>query len=192
MEMVESGRTGTRIRGLRVVASRENRSGGILLALVAVVCLLISACTDDDPSTNRGEPKVTTSQRNAASEVRHDLEPLMKRFPILGTPTSASWVSGTLRDDRVPGPSTYWIDAVVQLPPEKVAALVAQCGTENSGTQPAVDEKLKDLVPQGSWLTSPGLDKAPRLPEQSGTWNVSYFISQASSTIVLSAVGRTD
>lgn len=191
METTDACRIGTRIRGRRVVASREKRSGGIVLALAAVVCLLISAC-NDDPSNQRGEPNVTTSQRNAASEVRHDLEPLTKRFPILGTPTSAAWVSGTLGDDRVPGPSTYWIDAVVQLPPEKIAALVAKYGTENTGAQPAVDEALKDLVPQGSWLTSPGLEKAPRLPEQSGTWNVSYFISQGSSTIVLSAVGRTD
>lgn len=130
--------------------------------MAAFVCILATAaCTNDDPSPRMGETTVTASQKNEASEVRHDLDPLTRRFPILGTPSSASWVSGTLGNDRMPGPATYWIDAVVQLPPEKISALIAQYGTEGDA-QPVVHEKLKELVPQGPWLTSDGLNNAPR------------------------------
>ncbi len=55
--------------------------------------------------------------------MRTDLEPLTKRFSALGGPVSATWMSGTMGDARVPGPSTYWLDAIVELAPMRARDL---------------------------------------------------------------------
>ena len=65
-----------------------------------------------------------TQAKDGTGSVRHDLEPLTKRFSALATPISATWMSGTLSGDS-PGPSTYWIDGVVTLRPEVAQSLRA-------------------------------------------------------------------
>lgn len=40
-------------------------------------------------------------------------EPLTKRFSVLADPREVQWMSGTYGNPRNPGPSTYWIDAVI-------------------------------------------------------------------------------
>ena len=60
--------------------------------------------------------RTATIHKNAPSGgLRTDSDPLTKRYAVLGTPRGVTWVSGTVGDERVPGPSTYWIDAVVVL-----------------------------------------------------------------------------
>lgn len=98
-------------------------------------------------------------------EVRHgqlrtDLEPLTKRFPALDTPEQVRWLSGTYGDGRAPGPSTYWIDAVITLSQNKT-------------------DELK------TFHTSAGLDKA----FSHDTWVVKAYLVPDDHRLVLVATG---
>ncbi|MCP3811861.1 hypothetical protein NLX62_05895, partial [Mycobacteriaceae bacterium Msp059] len=64
----------------------------------------------------------TTELALETSQIRHDLEPLDKRFPAIGNPNAATWISGTVGAQTgsrvtVPGPSVYWIEAIIKLEP---------------------------------------------------------------------------
>lgn len=54
------------------------------------------------------------AQKSGDGVLGADIEPLTKRFAELGTPVKVHWKSGTLGSDAAPGPSSYWIDAVVE------------------------------------------------------------------------------
>ncbi|MCL2490908.1 MAG: hypothetical protein FWF36_09375, partial [Propionibacteriaceae bacterium] len=62
----------------------------------------------------KAEPR-RRCKKHTRGQRRTDLEPLTKRFPLLGSPVAAIWYSGQMGDDSIPGPTTYWIDAVVTL-----------------------------------------------------------------------------
>jgi hypothetical protein len=64
--------------------------------------------------------------KSKSNPVRHDLEQLTKRFSALGLPIDASWVSGGMGDPGVPGPSLYWIDAIVELKADTASDLEAR------------------------------------------------------------------
>ncbi|MGH3924653.1 MAG: hypothetical protein ACRDTT_17630, partial [Pseudonocardiaceae bacterium] len=57
----------------------------------------------------------TEAQKSGSGELRTDEEPLTKRFSVLEAPLEVRWMSGTYGSSRNPGPSTYWIDAVITL-----------------------------------------------------------------------------
>jgi len=63
------------------------------------------------------------AEKSGTGETRTDLEPLTKRFSALGDPVAATWISGTMGSSDVPGPSTYWIDAVVEVTPAQADEL---------------------------------------------------------------------
>ena len=113
------------------------------------------------------QPAVDTPP--APTEVRHELDPLTSRFPDLGTPVSASWVtwnSAGPNDDRsIPGPTTYWINAVVHLDPDTTTKLVAQYLPIPGSEQPDVQDLLRTELPPGPYLTSVTLDLAFTTPE---------------------------
>lgn len=113
------------------------------------ITLLLSGCTPSAPAP---------VERSGTGEVRHDLEPLTDRFPPLADATEATWMSGTLGDERVPGPSTYWIDAVVTLGDADYAALRAETDAQSTTDAPAVDAGLEDELPDGPFLRSDALD----------------------------------
>jgi hypothetical protein len=119
-----------------------------------VVIALVTGCgpRDDDPAI----PAPPT-------EVRHDVDPLTSRFPVLGTPVSASWVtwnSSDPNDRSIPGPSTSWIDAVVHLDPNVTTNLVAQYVPIPEEKKPDVQQLLRPELPPGPFLTSARLDLA--------------------------------
>jgi hypothetical protein len=110
-------------------------------------------------------PPASIAQKNGTGELRSELEPLLKRFPLLGRPVGAKWMSGTMGDARVPGPSTYWIDAVVQLQGEHAAWLRKQYAVlpAPAGAAPDVVAGLRpqlQQLPQGAWESSAALDAA--------------------------------
>jgi hypothetical protein len=103
-------------------------------------CVLLAA------SCGAVAPAPPTAQKTGTAQIRHDLEPLIKRFPGLGAPVSATWMSGTFGDPRVPGPSTYWIDAVVQLRPEQATDLRAQFAVRDAGSRPDIADGSLTVV----------------------------------------------
>ena len=70
------------------------------------------------------------AEKNGSDELRTDLEPLTSRSDAIGSPSSARWMSGTTGDDRVPGPSTYRIDAVISLDATTTESLRTEFGAE--------------------------------------------------------------
>jgi hypothetical protein len=128
------------------------------------------------------------AEKNGTGEERHDLEPLTSRFPELGDVQSAVWFSGRLGDERAPGPSSYWIDAVVTISPTETRRLLATYGPETAGTEPAVVEDLEPHLPTGELVTSEQLNRA----FSTSGFSTSVWVDEASHRIVLSAVGQGD
>ncbi len=99
-----------------------------------------------------------STDKQGDGQLRSDLEPLVNRFPALAAADSATWVSGTMGSSDVPGPSTYWIDAVIVLPPNEYAALKERA-TEAVAEQPeGFSGELAPAVPGGGLLGSAELD----------------------------------
>jgi hypothetical protein len=144
-------------------------------------------CTQQPVMENdAGHAVETPAQKRDANPVRHDLEPLTKRFPNLGSPVSASWVSGNMGDSRVPGPSLYWIDAVVELAPDTASQLAEKFAPQATSTGPDVWQSLAGDVPQGEFLASEALNMA----FTSQDVKAKAFLSQNTPVLVLTAMGE--
>lgn len=126
------------------------------------------------------------ARKSTANPVRHDLEPLMKRFGALGTPVAASWVSGDMGDVRVPGPSMYWLDSVVELTADTARELKHTYKPGLSGESPDVWSTLRALLPENRYLTSEGLDAA----FTTTTMQTKAFLAEHRPVIVLTAVAE--
>lgn len=125
------------------------------VALLLAV-LLLSACTPNQNSTpgDRGEHVTNSAEKTGDGKTRSDLQPLTDRFPALAAAESATWLSGTMGSSDAPGPSTYWIDAVVVLPPAEHAAL-KDLGTGSGAQLPeGFSAGLANAVPAGTLLGS--------------------------------------
>ena len=120
----------------------------------------------------------TPMQRGGTGELRTDLTPLTSRFSLLASAESATWLSGRMGDDSVPGPSTYWIDAIVTLPEADAQALLDDYTAVETATTPIVESPLDKQLPGGQYFASPELD---------GAFSQDTF----RSTVHLSADGRT-
>lgn len=126
----------------------------------------------------------STQTKDGTGEVRHDLEPLTKRFSALGTPLSATWMSGTLTSDT-PGPSTYWIDAVMTLDPE-VAQGLREVASAAATDAPGVPRPVKTAIPAGNLLRGPALDAK----FAQGQFRAQVYLVEGSDTVVIAALGQ--
>lgn len=117
---------------------------------------------------------------------RTDVEPLTKRFALIGQPTSATWYGGTFGTGRAPGPTSYWIDAVLVLQPSTIEDLLSTYAPTVAEREPDVVAKLADDMPAGDLLASQALDAAA----SSTGWSVSMWIAPDSQTVILQAVGQ--
>lgn len=174
------------------MATRPRRpvASWALAASAAVVAVSLTAsCGSDASPSDRTDTTVTTdtprAEKTGTGERRTDLDPLTKRFAALGTPTSATWCSGTLGDDDVPGPSSYWIDAVVTLDPDTIGSLISTHAAAPTDTRPDIVPELGDDLPAGELLRSPQLDSA-----FSTSFSTQAWISRESAQVVLTAKGQ--
>jgi hypothetical protein len=150
------------------------------LVAAAILLLTTTACSATLPE--KGRP--TMPSKSGTGELRTDLEPLTKRFALLTKAEKAEWMSGTLGDDRVPGPSTYWIDAIVTLPQSTVTEINKD--TREDTTTPAVVEGLRDHLPEGPFLTGKYLDEAFTTEH----WSATAYLAKNTNTVVLVAMGQ--
>lgn len=67
-------------------------------------------------------------------------------------------MGGTLGD--APGPTTYWIDAVIEVQPAVADELRATYAPEAASTPPDVVSGIQDKLPAGTLLSSDALDSA--------------------------------
>ena len=133
------------------------RIAAAVLAMAVALPLALSGCAAPTPSPGRSSEPL--AEKSGSGEVRHDLEPLTSRFPQLANAESATWLSGSLGDDRVPGPALKWIDAVVTLPAADMAALRESYALAPADAAPRVVEALEPELPT-SLLAADGLDTA--------------------------------
>lgn len=156
----------------------RRRASPTRLRLPAVMALLLLLAIASGCAT-APQPSV----RSGSGEIRHELTPLTDRFPQLSDATSATWMSGTLGDDRVPGPSTYWIDAIVTLDENGYAALRSQPSLESNTELPKLDAGLDSSVPAGPFLRSDALDAEFSKDGRSTT----VFLDDESRSLVLTS-----
>ncbi|MFI2753288.1 hypothetical protein ACGIF2_07620 [Cellulomonas sp. P22] len=124
--------------------------------------------------------------KSGTGEVRHELEPLVSRIPALSAATDATWLSGTLGDSRAPGPSLYWIDAVVVLPDEAADGMRASLDLEPAAGAPEVADGLEATLPEGDLLQGDALDEA----FSAGDWQTTAYLEAQGNRLVLLVVGR--
>lgn len=128
----------------------------------------------------------TFATKGAPNPVRHDPEPLIKRFPALGKPVATSWVSGTMGDPDIPGPSTYWLDSVVELTPEAAAELKSRYQPAPTTERPDVWDTLTPTLPAGGYLMGKELNRA----FTSTRVVAKAFLAQDVPVIVITALGQ--
>ncbi|MBF4635693.1 hypothetical protein ITJ38_14870 [Agreia pratensis] len=116
-------------------------------ALLALLLVVSGCATEPQPAV-----------RSGSGEIRHELAPLTDRFPQLSEAAEATWMSGTMGDDRAPGPSTYWIDAIVTFDENGYAALRSQSSLESTTELPTLDSGLDPSLPAGPFLRSDTFD----------------------------------
>jgi hypothetical protein len=146
---------------------------------VALTASLLAGCQkSDEPAAGPPPPTV----------VRHDLPDLVKRYPPLGEPASASWVvwGGNVAAGEDPDQiNVEYVDAVVVLKPGGADALVTYAKPTDTGRTPLVQEILRSEVPAGPFLTSDALDKA------FGSFDASTYVylDRGRNTLVLQSTG---
>jgi hypothetical protein len=157
--------------------------------LVVALSFGLSGCAPSpspDRTTTASASASDSATRSGTGEIRHDLGPLTERFPQLEGATDATWMSGTLGDDRVPGPSTYWIDAVVTLDEASYAAVRAQAGStelDEDAQLPELDPGLDDVLPSGPFVRSQAIDDAFSVDGRSTV----VVLDDATRTVILTS-----
>lgn len=152
--------------------------------MLLVLILVVSGC-NPGPHVSR-EASDALETKTTTNAVRHELEPLTKRFPAFGSPVSASWVSGDMGDSRVPGPSLYWIDAIVEVSPATANGLKTTYLPVPTSNVPDVWETLRGNLPQGGYLASDQLDQAFR----STKINAHAYLAVGAPVVVITASGE--
>ncbi|MEU4388678.1 hypothetical protein [Promicromonospora sp. NPDC023805] len=162
-----------------------------LVAGLAAVLLLTTACGGSNGTDGTGGRGDGMSEESAIGEkfgdgeLRTDLEPLTKRFSALGTPVGAEWMGGTLGD--APGPTTYWIDAVIEVDPAVADELRSTYAPEAASTPPDVVSGIQDKLPAGTLLSSDALDSAVA----GGGFATDVYVAQDEPFVVLAAYGSS-
>ena len=120
-------------------------------ALFALV-LSLAGCSHQQPAD-----EVTPTR--PAMAVRHDTAEIARIFPALGEPAAASWIrwDDGGQDSRA---TVTWIDAVVQVTPPTMTALLSHHQSEPSPHRPAVQKVLEAEVPAGPFRTGVELNMA--------------------------------
>ncbi|MFC7403868.1 hypothetical protein [Georgenia alba] len=149
---------------------------------LALSTVLLAGCWGEDIVVGTTDEGV---EKRGEAEVRSDLEPLTDRFPALGSPVGAEWMSGTLGGGRAPGPSTYWIDGVVHLE-DDVADDLRTLATEQATAAPTVADDLRDRLPDGPLLRGDALDETI----SAGGFAVEAYLDEDEPLLVIVAVGE--
>ena len=146
----------------------------VLVAMVAALWTAVATgCTD-----SQGGTAVTP----APGELRTDTEPIATRVPQLGDDFTVTWFGGVASDDRAPGPSTYWVEAIVT-PAGGVSELVGD--EELSPGTPQVGDALAAIIPDCAWVRSDAIDESWGLPE----WETHVWMCLESDELVVTLLG---
>ncbi|MCA2210554.1 MULTISPECIES: hypothetical protein [Nocardia] len=143
-----------------------------LIPLLAAMLLAAMGCSS--PASESSEP---------SAEVRHDQEPLTKRFPLIDEPVSVSWITWNNEEGRVPGPTTYWIQAVVELRPEIADEMRSKFNLSSSQPKP-FEPALEPSVPSVSYVSGPEINSAFSV----NGWKSSVYLQADGQTLLIDTV----
>lgn len=150
----------------------------VVAAVGAMMCLIAGGCVSG--GTEGGD--VTSPIEEA--EVRTDQQPLADEFPQLGGLVEAHWVGGRLGNDDVPGPSTYFIEAVVTLAPDDLARLTDRYEFTTASDTPQPPQSLTPFLDEGAvWSTSPALERSLAPPD----WTAQVYVQLDRRVVYISA-----
>lgn len=164
-------------------ARRRLTLSRVAVSVVAALCVMMTACGVS--ADNEGGRAGTEAEKTGSGELRTDEEPLTKRFPVLEAPLAVQWMSGTYGDSRNPGPSTYWIDAVITLDDGQIDKLTAAYSPTLTDDTPSVVEDMTERLPPGPFQTSEELNSAFKQDR----WWVRAYLDPQSNKLVLVAIG---
>lgn len=119
---------------------------------VPLASLAVFGCSTTPSDSNSQERTSSVS-----NELRRDPEPLQKYFPIIGKPVEVFWL-GRNNAGGAPGPTSYWVEAVVELEPDTAAAL--RTGLVAPAQPPNLPDVLRTEVPAGGYVTGREFDTA--------------------------------
>lgn len=122
--------------------------------------------------------------KNGGEKLKTDLLPLISRIPALEDAESVKWASGLLGNPDFPGPSSYWIDALVEL--KESSALRARSLANEVVFPEGLHPLVAECVPQATFLSSSRLNDL----FSGKQWWASAFIASDRPILVLSMVGR--
>ncbi|MFI6726687.1 hypothetical protein [Streptomyces atratus] len=153
------------------------RASALLLAATVVTGCAIRPAAD------------VKAEASKTPEIHTDTEPLAKRLPKLGRIVSAHWQQKAPgADSRVPGPTDYYISALMKLDPGSVAVLTASTQMQPAvvGAEPegiSIPAELADFAPAGAqWVHSRVLDETLVRAD-----SAQLYFDPASDTVYLSA-----
>ncbi|WP_238421206.1 hypothetical protein [Gordonia sp. 'Campus'] len=154
---------------------------------VVVLGALVTGCGPSDPVDRTPGPPVSTPvqvSKTVTAGPRRDVEPVVARFPLLTGARVDAWAAGTLGGEgtgRVPGPSTYWFDAVVDVGTDRVTRWSELYDTRPVAAPGASAEVVRPWLPTGRLLGGPELDRA----FSSAQWDATVYLSPATGRVVV-------
>jgi hypothetical protein len=169
------------------VTPRKTLRARMIVAPTALLVAALAACGSTAHSPQKRDASMNApASKTTSNPVRHDLEPITRRFPVLGSPMSGSWVSGDMGDPSVPGPSLYWIDAVIELTADTASDLKQRYLPVPTTAMPDVWNTLTELLPKGGYVTSIQLDAAFTTTKLKSK----AFMAADAPVVVISAIGE--
>ena len=103
---------------------------------------------------------------------------------MIGVPEQVSWVTWNSASRGVPGPTTYWIDAVITLAPQTTSTLLRDVAPAAQGRVPSVQDALRPAVPPGPFLSGTALNEAL----STSGWSSVAYLDDERNQLVLSAI----
>jgi hypothetical protein len=116
----------------------------------------------DSPISRSDASPADDREKQWDGKIRHDLDPLKKRFKNLGDDYTATWAGGAYGINAgrgAPGMTAYWLDAVIHLNPVITRDLEERIGDAASHETPTIKKELRGEIPSGTALTSGALNK---------------------------------
>ncbi|MUM15501.1 hypothetical protein FZI91_18070 [Mycobacterium sp. CBMA271] len=160
-------------------------------ATCVVTLLAVAGCSSWDKADST--PASYLPQKTGASPIRYDSGPLEQRFPKLPKPVTGEWVQGFFGDEPLPGPNTtYWVDAIIEMPPQQLAAYVAPFRSSMVlATRPRLWKTLDTGVSStAQFERSDELDRMLSTNTAKGGWEVKAFAPKDGAVLVLSTQGK--
>ncbi|MET7773828.1 hypothetical protein [Nocardia sp. NPDC005366] len=161
---------------------RQGTVGRVVAILLALIALSGCVPTFSDPESD-GTPTPDYGS------IRYDPEPLIEYFPLIGQPKSVAWRTWNNASGRVPGPTIYWIEAVVGLTEETAATLRSRFASAEQVQAPRVKGDLNSSVPGGSYLSGRELDTALGGSAKWGGGANGYLHRDQPTLVVLASTG---